>query len=59
MGFFADIATPDAYTTEEYRSDEAELSVAKWFDRDKIPLDDTTLSLTWEMIGAFRSGKIK
>ncbi|MFD0896539.1 NAD(+) diphosphatase [Loigolactobacillus binensis] len=59
MGFFADVSAADTYTTEEYHSDEAELSVAKWFDRDKIPIDDTTLSLTWDMIGAFRNGEIK
>jgi NAD+ diphosphatase len=59
MGFFADIASPDTYTTEEYHSDEAELSVAKWFDRDAIPIDDTTLSLTWTMITDFRNGKVK
>ncbi|AVL00006.1 NAD(+) diphosphatase [Pediococcus inopinatus] len=59
MGFFADNVGPDAYTTEEYHSDEAELAMAKWFDRDKLPQDDTTLSLTKTMIEAFRKGEIK
>ncbi|MFD1318112.1 NAD(+) diphosphatase [Loigolactobacillus zhaoyuanensis] len=59
VGFFADIAGTEAYTTAEYHSDEAELSVAKWFDRDKIPIDDTTLSLTWTMITDFRAGRVK
>lgn len=58
MGFFAETASPDTYTTEEYHDDEAELSVAKWFDRDRMPVDDTTLSLTWNMIEAFRQNKI-
>lgn len=59
MGFFADVTGENAYTTEEYHSDEAELALAKWFNRQDIPADDTTLSLTWHMIAAFRQGEIK
>jgi len=56
MGFFADVAGSDAYPTYEYKSDQEELSLRKWFDREKMPHDDTRLSLTWDMIEAFRHG---
>lgn len=59
MGFFADITTDDAYTNTEYHRDEAELASAQWFDRDQIPRDDTTFSLTWDMIEAFREHRDK
>lgn len=58
VGFFADLAADDTYETSAYHSDEAELSEIKWFDRDAIPLDDSTLSLTWEMITKFRNHEI-
>lgn len=40
--------------------DEEELSVAKWFDREHLPAErsEASISLTGEMIEAFRSGRI-
>lgn len=35
-----------------------ELSQAKWFSREKIPHDDSTSSLTWSMIEAFRNHRV-
>ncbi|KRK35118.1 NAD(+) diphosphatase [Loigolactobacillus bifermentans] len=57
MGFFADLAD-DAYDTALYKDDRGELSERKWFERQVIPDDDTTLSLTWTMIKAFHNGEI-
>lgn len=57
MGFFADLAD-DAYDTAVYKDDRGELSERKWFNRTAIPDDDTTLSLTWTMIQAFKNGEI-
>lgn len=52
-GFFADLDGSAAVTV-----DETELSEAGWFSRDSIPPGDSTLSLTWTMVEAFRSGKV-
>lgn len=50
-GFFVDLDGSDKITL-----DENELSEAVWMTRDEIPKDDSTLSLTWEMIDMFRKG---
>ncbi|MFC0379896.1 NAD(+) diphosphatase [Levilactobacillus acidifarinae] len=49
VGFVADLdqSKPIALELDE-------LSQAKWFHRDELPHDDTTLSLSWTMIEAFR-----
>lgn len=52
MGFTAEL---DKNLPIELETDE--LSKAQWFDRDKIPHDDKTLSLTWRMIEDFRHHK--
>lgn len=53
MGFFADLDEDLAIRLER-----DELSNAAWYERDKLPRDDTTLSLTWRMIEAFRQAEI-
>lgn len=53
-GFFADL---DGDKT--VRLDDNELSEAVWISRKDIPESDSVMSLTGEMIEAFRSGKIK
>ena len=50
MGFFADVAGDDSVSI-----DKEELSEGTWFHRNEIPKDDTTISLTWNMIESFRS----
>ncbi|SHI17597.1 NAD+ diphosphatase [Sporobacter termitidis DSM 10068] len=50
-GFFCEV---DGST--QVRVDQNELSDAVWFDRKDIPPGDSTLSLTWTMVEAFRSG---
>lgn len=58
VGFFADLAPKDTYPTSEYKNDDGELALAKWFTRDKIPHDERREdSLTWTMIEAFRNGE--
>lgn len=51
MGFFCDLESPDEITL-----DQEELALAEWFEREDIPLDDTHVSLTWEMIRYFKDG---
>ena len=51
MGFFAELDGPDTVTL-----DQTELSEARWFERTEIPTDGSTISLTWTLIEAFRSG---
>jgi len=53
MGFFAEAAenTP-------IRLDQEELSEAAWFERNELPSNgDSSFSLTWNMIDAFRKGE--
>jgi NAD+ diphosphatase len=52
-GFFADLDGDDTV-----RVDEKELSEGKWFRRSEIPTDGNTMSLTWTMVEAFRSGEV-
>ena len=49
-GFFAELDGDDHVTLDHH-----ELSEAVWFSRKDIPVDDSTLSLTWDMIEAFRN----
>lgn len=53
VGFFADV---DGNTDPEI--DTEELSEADWFTREEIPADDSTFSLTWNMIERFRQGNV-
>lgn len=50
IGFFAELDGSDVI-----KIDENELSEARWFHRDEIPESDSDISLTSEMIEAFRS----
>ncbi|NLT14460.1 MAG: NAD(+) diphosphatase [Clostridiales bacterium] len=52
-GFFADLDGDDTI-----RVDEKELAEGKWFHRNDIPTDGNTMSLTWTMVEAFRSGEV-
>lgn len=52
MGFFADVTG-----SRDVQLDPSELSEASWFARKEIPEDDVALSLTWDMIEAFRRGR--
>jgi len=53
VGFFAELDNDMPIKLEH-----DELSQAKWFQRDSIPRDDTTLSLSWQMIEDFRQRRI-
>lgn len=53
VGFFADLNQE-----KSIRLEHDELAKAQWFKRDEIPHDDTTLSLTWKMIEAFRNHEV-
>lgn len=52
-GFYADLDGSDIVTV-----DKNELAEADWFDRQSIPPGDSTMSLTWTMVEAFRSGAV-
>ncbi|MGL5434869.1 MAG: NAD(+) diphosphatase [Lachnospiraceae bacterium] len=52
-GFFCDLDGDDTITL-----DEEELALAEWFEREDLPEDDVSLSLTYEMIQAFKDGII-
>lgn len=51
LGFFADLKGKDTITL-----DEEELAVAEWFEREEIPVEADGVSLTNEMIMAFKNG---
>lgn len=53
VGFFAKLDKAIPITLEL-----DELSEAKWFKREDIPNDDNGLSLTWNMIEAFRDNQV-
>ena len=53
IGFFADLDG-----SSDVNIDSEELSEAIWFSRDEIPLSDSTISLTSEIIEAFRTNKV-
>jgi NAD+ diphosphatase len=52
LGFFADLDG-----SGEIELDHEELSTGAWFDRDNIPVEDDGISLTRDMIEAYRSGR--
>lgn len=51
MGFFADLDGDPAVTL-----DGNELAEARWFARHELPEAESLMSLTWDMIEAFRNG---
>ncbi|MDD2484908.1 MAG: NAD(+) diphosphatase [Eubacteriales bacterium] len=53
-GFFAELDGDDTITL-----DEEELSVGVWMNRDEIAPEELKISLTGEMIEAFRTGTVK
>lgn len=52
FGFYAELEG-----SPEIHLDEEELSVAEWFEREEIPINDVSVSLTNEMILNFKNGK--
>ena len=52
-GFFAEV---DGDTVPVL--DEKEISEARWFRRDEIPVENAPFSLTWELIEMFRQGTV-
>lgn len=53
-GYYAELDGDDAITLQE-----EELSVGVWMDRKDIPPDEKKISLTGEMMEAFRTGAVK
>ena len=53
LGFFVDLDGDDTVTL-----DENELSLAKWFEREEIPVKEHNFSLTNEMIMQFKNGLV-
>lgn len=53
VGFFCDLDGDDTITL-----DEEELALAEWFEREDLPDDDSFISLTSEMIQAFKDNII-
>lgn len=53
LGYFAELDGDDTITL-----DQTELSEAGWFSREEITIEDDHVSLTREMIGLFKSGKL-
>lgn len=53
LGFFCDLDGEDEITM-----DEEELALAEWFEREEMPVKEHDLSLTNDMMMAFKNGKI-
>lgn len=53
FGFFAELDGEDIITL-----DEEELALAEWFEREEIPVTEKSVSLTNEMILAFKNNKV-
>lgn len=53
FGFFAELDGEDAITL-----DKEELALAEWFEREEIPVTEQNVSLTNEMILAFKNNRI-
>lgn len=54
MGFFCDLDGDD----EDVVLDEDELALAEWFERDKMPVEPEGVSLTNEMMMAFKNNEV-
>jgi NAD+ diphosphatase len=54
MGFYCDVINGD----EDIVLDPEELSLAQWFEREDIPVEFNNISLTNEMIVAFKNGEV-
>ena len=54
MGFYCDVINGE----EEIVLDADELSLAQWFEREDIPVEFNNISLTNEMIVAFKNGEV-
>ena len=54
MGFFAEVEGDDSITL-----DREELALAEWFERENIPVSESDISLTSEMIEYFRNHQEK
>ena len=54
MGFYCDVVSGD----EDIVLDTEELCMAQWFEREEIPVKPNTISLTNEMIIAFKNGEV-
>ena len=52
IGYFADLDGDPDITL-----DHDELAVAEWFDREDIPIGNDQISLTLDMVQAFREGR--
>ena len=52
MGFFCQLDGEDKITL-----DQEELALAQWFEREEIPVKEDDLSLTNEMMIAFKNGR--
>jgi NAD+ diphosphatase len=52
-GFYAELDGDDAITLQE-----DELALGVWVNREDIPEDELKISLTGEMMDAFRNGKV-
>jgi NAD+ diphosphatase len=51
-GFFAEVSGSVTPVLDDH-----ELAEALWFDRAELPYDDTTFSLTWTLVEAFRDNR--
>ena len=54
FGFFCEVDGDDTVVL-----DENELAIAEWFEREEIPVEANDISLTNEMIVAFKNGLIR
>ena len=52
LGFFCELDGEDKITL-----DQEELALAQWFEREEIPVKEDDLSLTNEMMIAFKNGR--
>ena len=55
MGFFCDLDGDD----EDLILDKEELALAEWFDREDMPVEPEDVSLTNEMMMAFKNNKVR
>ena len=53
LGFFCELDGDDTITL-----DQDELALAEWFEREKMPVKEEDLSLTNEMMMAFKNGDV-